>query len=103
MIKDEMIEIVTIFKNDGIDKRTGKMITERNMYDIMDRFDHMVGMEGASEIIFGPEDFGLDKDASPEEIVDFALSGKMEEYIHTDRYRLSRLYGILKPMDQGKM
>lgn len=79
MTREELIRIVNIFKNDGFDVVTGKKLREREITDLMDEFDGNVNHPEGVNIIFGPEDFGLKKDASAEEIVDFALMGKRNE------------------------
>lgn len=71
--RDELIKIVKIFHNHGIDEETGKKIAEDTVYDLWDLFDEAAGFDSASNIIFAPEKFGLKKGATPEEIVDFIL------------------------------
>lgn len=79
MTREELIRIVNIFKNDGMDEVTGKKLREREITDLMEEFDENVKHPEGVNIIFGPEDFGLKADASAEEIVDFALMGKWNE------------------------
>lgn len=73
MIKEKMIEFVNIVKNDAIDPKTGKRISQNKLDDIMEFFDDHAKCEGGSEIVFDPESYGLSKDATPEEIVERAL------------------------------
>ena len=73
MTREDLIRIVNIFKNDGIDIETGRKLREREIYDLLDKFDENVKNSAGSEIIFGPEDYGLSVDATAEEIVDFAM------------------------------
>ena len=73
MLRDELIKIVKIFQNDGIDETTNKRISENQVADFMDFFDDHVKHEAGVELIFDLEAYGLSKDATPEEIVDFAL------------------------------
>lgn len=71
--REELIKIVKIFHNDGIDEETGKKIEEDTVYELWELFDEAAGFDSASNIIFSPIDFGLDKESTPEEIVDFIL------------------------------
>ena len=75
MLRDDLIRIVRIFQNDGIDETTNKMITNDQMCDFMEFFDDNVNHEAGTELIFDSERYGLAKDATAEEIVDFALKG----------------------------
>lgn len=79
MTKNEVFRIVEIFKNDGVDKVTGKKVNQNTVYDFIDLIDELAGYEGASEVIFAPEDYGLNKNATTEEIVNYLLKDvKME-------------------------
>lgn len=73
MTRDEVFRIVDIFKNDGVDRATGKKVNQNTVYDFIDLIDELVGYEGASEVIFAPEDYGLNKNATTDEIVDYLL------------------------------
>lgn len=68
--------IVGIFKNHGIDKETGKRVKENVIHDFFDEIDDLMGYEGASEVIFVPEEYGLDKEATIQEIVDYILENQ---------------------------
>lgn len=81
MTRKEVERIVGIFKNDGIDKVTGKKVKERAIYDFLDQIDDLVGYEGASEVIFAPEDYGLSKEATIEEIVNYILKDQNIEWV----------------------
>ena len=76
MTREDLIRIVNVFKNDGIDVETGRKLRENEFYDLLDNFDENVEHPAGSEIIFGPEDYGLPADATAEEIVDFAMEKK---------------------------
>lgn len=73
LTREEVIRIIDIFKNDGIDKRTGKKVSEKAVYDFIDSIDELVGQNDASEVIFAPEEYGLKKEATSEEIANFLL------------------------------
>lgn len=73
MTRNEVFRIVDIFKNDGVDRATGKKVNQNTVYDFIDLIDELVGYEGASEVIFAPEDYGLNKNATTDEIVDYLL------------------------------
>ena len=73
MTRNEVFRIVDIFKNDGVDRATGKKVNQNTVYDFIDLIDELVGYEGASEVIFAPEDYGLNKNAITDEIVDYLL------------------------------
>lgn len=73
MTRNEVFRIVDIFKNDGVDRATGKKVNQNTVYDFIDMIDELVGYEGASEVIFAPEDYGLNKNATTDEIVDYLL------------------------------
>ena len=76
------LELQIFFKNDGVDKVTGKNVNENTVYDFIDLIDEQVGYEGASEVIFAPEDYGLDKNATTEDIVNYLLKDvKIEQVI----------------------
>lgn len=78
MSREELVYIVKIFKNNGVDINTGIKLKERQAMDLMDVFwDNVSHPEGAN-LIFAPQDFGLLENASAEEIVDFALNYKEE-------------------------
>ena len=64
MTRKEVERIVGIFKNHGIDKETGKRVKENVIHDFFDEIDDLMGYEGASEVIFVPEEYGLDKEAT---------------------------------------
>ena len=72
----EVERIVGIFKNHGIDKETGKRVKENVIHDFFDEIDDLMGYEGASEVIFVPEEYGLDKEATIQEIVDYILENQ---------------------------
>ena len=78
MLRDELIRIVKIFQNDGIDGATGKKVSGNQVADFMDFFDDNVNHEAGVEIVFEPETYGLPKDATAEQIVDFALQGELD-------------------------
>ena len=80
MTRKEVERIVGIFKNHGIDKETGKRVKENVIHDFFDEIDDLMGYEGASEVIFVPEEYGLDKEATIQEIVDYIL-GKTEQEV----------------------
>lgn len=71
MTRDEVFRIVNIFKNDGVDSVTGKKISERAVWELLESIDKLMGYDEASEVIFAPEDFGLNKEATVEEIVNY--------------------------------
>lgn len=71
MTQDEVFRIVNIFKNDGVDSVTGKKISERAVWELLESIDKLMGYDEASEVIFAPEDFGLNKEATVEEIVNY--------------------------------
>ena len=71
MTKDEVLRIVNIFKNNGVDSVTGKKISERAVWELLESIDKLMGYDEASEVIFAPEDFGLNKKATVEEIVNY--------------------------------
>ena len=79
MLRDELIRIVKIFQNDGIDGATGKKVRGDQVDDFMDFFDDNVKHEGGVELVFEPETYGLPKDATAEQIVDFALQGELND------------------------
>ena len=76
MTREDLIRIVNVFKNDGVDVETGRKLRENEIYDLLDKFDEYVEHPAGSEIIFGPEDYGLPADATAEEIVDLAMNKK---------------------------
>lgn len=76
MTRKEVERIVGIFKNHGIDKETGKRVKENVIHDFFDEIDDLMGYEGASEVIFVPEEYGLDKEATIQEIVDYILENR---------------------------
>ena len=76
MTRKEVERIVGIFKNHGIDKETGKRVKENVIHDFFDEIDDLMGYEGASEVIFVPEEYGLDKEATIQEIVDYILENQ---------------------------
>ncbi|MFR5217072.1 hypothetical protein, partial [Faecalibacterium sp.] len=45
-------------------------------HDFFDEIDDLMGYEGASEVIFVPEEYGLDKEATIQEIVDYILENQ---------------------------
>ena len=73
MLRDDLIRIVKIFQNDGIDEITKKKVTEDQVDDYMDFFDDNVSHEAGVNLIFELEKYGLSPNATAEEIVDFAL------------------------------
>lgn len=78
MKREDLIYIVKIFKNDGVDIKTGIRLKEKQAMDLLDVFWENVPHPEGANLIFSPEEFGLSKDASAEEIVDFALNYKGE-------------------------
>ena len=76
MTRKEVERIVGIFKNHGIDKETGKRVKENVIHDFFDEIDDLMGYEGASEVIFVPEEYGHDKEATIQEIVDYILENQ---------------------------
>ncbi len=76
MTRKEVERIVGIFKNHGIDKETGKRVKENVIHGFFDEIDDLMGYEGASEVIFVPEEYGLDKEATIQEIVDYILENQ---------------------------
>lgn len=75
MIRDDLIRIVKIFQNNGFDEVTNKKATEDEIADFMDYFDDNVKNKAGVELVFDLEKYGLSKNATAEEIVDFALRG----------------------------
>ena len=49
---------------------------ENFIHDFFDEIDDLMGYEGASEVIFVPEEYGLDKEATIQEIVDYILENQ---------------------------
>lgn len=83
MTRKEVERIVGIFKNHGIDKETGKRVKENVIHDFFDEIDDLMGYEGASEVIFVPEEYGLDKEATISKLAIGIPSTNQQ--IHTDR------------------
>ena len=57
------------------DKKTGKELTEQEHFDLVVKFKRGINHPGGTDLIFYPEDVGLPKNRTIEEIVELALKG----------------------------
>ena len=74
--REELIKIVTILTNGGYDEETGTDYSEREIERLVNIFEDNVPHPRAVDLIFNPDEVDFTDDATPEEIVDFALSYK---------------------------
>lgn len=76
MLREDLIRIVNILRNNCYDEVSGNILREREIMDLMDFFDDNVSHSEGTNIVFAPTKFGLNEDATAEEIVDFALESE---------------------------
>lgn len=72
--KAELIELVKILMNGGVDEKNGKEYTEDEFHRMLDIFMENSLNQNKSDLIFYPEDCGLGEDPTAEEIVEAALN-----------------------------
>ena len=78
MIRENLIRIGKLARNNFHDENTGKVVGEDELMDMLEYFDDNVGFDSALDVILEPEGFGYNKDASVEELVDALLAKKGE-------------------------
>lgn len=77
--REELIDLVKIIMNAGVDSRTGKEYTDSEINKMVEIFKNNISYPHGSDLIFYPHFCGLKIDASAEEIVDAGLNYKIEE------------------------
>lgn len=77
--REELIDLVKIIINVGVDSRTGKEYTDSEVNKMVQIFESNILSPDGSDLIFYPDLCGLKIDASAEEIVDAGLNYKIEE------------------------
>jgi len=78
MSKEELLKLVKIISNAGLDEDTGKKYSEKEIDRLVEVFEENISHPGGADLIFYPELCGLSNDVSPEEIVCVALNYKEE-------------------------
>nr|WP_298543114.1 bacteriocin immunity protein [uncultured Lachnoclostridium sp.] len=73
--KQELIDLVEVIMNGGYDKTTGKKCSEEEHFQMVVKFKKSIKHPGGSDLIYYPEDVGLPRDATAEQIVDLAMKG----------------------------
>lgn len=73
MERQELINLVEILSNGGMDSKTGKQYSEKEYDRLMELFERNIKNKNGSDLLFYPEDCGLPSDATVEEIVDKAM------------------------------
>lgn len=73
LTNEELIRIIEIFRNEGIDRLTGKELTEKETYIFLNLIDETVGRMNSTDVIFAPKSFGLTDNATAEEIAKYLL------------------------------
>lgn len=78
MEREDLIGLVTIIMNGGIDKNTNTHYSEIEVDRMVDAFEKNIPCEFGSDLIFYPNLCGLPDNMSAEQIVDFALNYKKQ-------------------------
>lgn len=76
--REELIDLVEAIIN-MCDKDTKKELTEKEHAALVAKFKKGINHSGGSDLIFYPEDVGLSKNPTVEEIVELALKGVSSE------------------------
>lgn len=77
--REELIDLVNIIMNSGVDSKTGKEYTDSEVIRMVQIFESNITSPDGSDLIFYPDLCGLNIDASAEEIVDAGLNYKAGE------------------------
>ncbi|OFS24187.1 bacteriocin immunity protein [Clostridium sp. HMSC19A10] len=77
--REELIDLVNIIMNSGVDSKTGKEYTDSEVIRMVQIFESNITSPDGSDLIFYPDLCGLKIDASAEEIVDAGLNYKAGE------------------------
>lgn len=79
MSREELLKLVRIISNAGLDEETGKKYNEKEIDRLVEIFEENIPHPGGSDLLFYPELCGLPNDVSPEKMLDVALSYKEED------------------------